>query len=69
MLNYVFVLPFFDDKPKNVMEATFGSKRIQSKRDRGVDGNILVSSLLKRSDKGYVQLDKNCSKSELLYII
>jgi len=50
-------------------ESYFGAKRIRGKRGRGAAGKTPVFGLLKREGNVYVQIVKNCSKSELMPII
>jgi len=50
-------------------ESYFGARRGRGKRDRGVAGKTPVFSLLKRSDKVYVEIVENCSRQELMPII
>lgn len=50
-------------------ESYFGAKRIRGKRGRGAAGKTPVFGVLKRNGKVYVEIVKNCSKSELMPII
>jgi transposase-like protein len=50
-------------------ESYFGSKRIRGKRGRGAAGKTPVFGLLKRNDKVFVKVVKNCSKEQLMPII
>ena len=50
-------------------ESYFGASRVKGKRGRGAKGKIPVFGMLKRGDKVYTQIVKNCSISELLPII
>jgi transposase len=50
-------------------ESYFGAKRVRGKRGRGATGKIPVFGLLKRGGKVYVEIVKNCSRSELMPII
>lgn len=50
-------------------ESYFGSRRVRGKRGRGAGGKIPVFGMLKRGDKVYTQIVKNCSVRELLPII
>jgi transposase len=49
-----------------VDESYFGPRRVCGKRGRGAGRKIPVIGLLKRADKGFVQIVPNCSKTELL---
>jgi transposase len=49
-----------------VDESYFGPRRVCGKRGRGAVRKIPVIGLLKRADKGFVQIVPNCSKTELL---
>jgi transposase len=50
-------------------ESYFGARRIRGKRGRGASGKIPVFGMLKRGDKVYTQVVKNCSLSEIMPII
>ena len=50
-------------------ESYFGARRVRGKRGRGAAGKIPVFGMLKRGDKVYTQIVKNCSASQLLPII
>ncbi len=50
-------------------ESYFGARRVRGIRGRGAKGKIPVFGMLKRGDKVYTQIVKNCSVSELLPII
>ena len=50
-------------------ESFFGARRVRGKRGRGAGGKIPVFGMLKRGDRVYTQIVKNCSASELLPII
>lgn len=50
-------------------ESYFGARRVRGKRGRGAQGKIPVFGMLKRGDKVYTQIVKNCSVSQLLPII
>ena len=50
-------------------ESYFGARRVRGVRGRGAKGKIPVFGMLKRGDKVYTQIVKNCSVSELLPII
>ena len=50
-------------------ESYFGARRVKGKRGRGANGKIPVFGMLKRGDKVYTQIVKNCSIAELLPII
>ena len=50
-------------------ESYFGARRVRGKRGRGAAGKTPVFGLLKRHGNVYVQIVKNCSRSQLLPII
>ena len=50
-------------------ESYFGAHRVRGIRGRGARGKTPVFGMLKRGDKVYTQIVKNCSISELLPII
>lgn len=50
-------------------ESYFGARRVRGIRGRGAKGKIPVFGMLKRGDKVYTQIVKNCSASQLLPII
>ncbi len=50
-------------------ESYFGARRVRGIRGRGAKGKIPVFGMLKRGDKVYTQIVKNCSVNELLPII
>jgi transposase len=50
-------------------ESFFGARRVRGKRGRGAAGKTPVFGMLKRGDKVYTQIVKNCSVRELLPII
>lgn len=50
-------------------ESYFGARRVHGIRGRGAKGKIPVFGMLKRGDKVYTQIVKNCSASQLLPII
>ena len=50
-------------------ESYFGARRVRGIRGRGAQGKTPVFGMLKRGDKVYTQIVKNCSISELLSII
>ena len=50
-------------------ESYFGARRVRGIRGSGAKGKIPVFGMLKRGDKVYTQIVKNCSVSELLPII
>jgi transposase len=50
-------------------ESYFGARRVRGVRGRGARGKIPVFCILKRGDKVYTQIVKNCSMSELMPII
>jgi transposase len=50
-------------------ESYFGAKRVRGRRGRGASGKIPVFGILKRNEKVYTQIVKNCSANELIPII
>jgi transposase len=50
-------------------ESYFGACRVRGIRGRGARGKIPVFGMLKRGDKVYTQIIKNCSMSELMPVI
>ncbi len=50
-------------------ESYFGARRVRGVRGRGAKGKTPVFGMLKRGDKVYTQIVKNCSVRELLPII
>ena len=50
-------------------ESYFGARRVRGIRGRGARGKIPVFGMLKRGDKVYTQVVKNCSVSEIMPII
>lgn len=50
-------------------ESYFGAKRIRGKRGRGAAGKTPVFGLLKRNEKVYVTIVKDCSRETLMPII
>jgi transposase len=50
-------------------ESYFGARRVRGIRGRGAKGKIPVFGMLKRGDKVYTQIVKNCSVSEIMPII
>ena len=50
-------------------ESYFGARRVRGIRGRGARGKTPVFGMLKRGDKVYTQIVKNCSISDLLPII
>ena len=50
-------------------ESYFGAKRIRGKRGRGAAGKTPVFGLLKRGEKVFVTVVKNCTKATLMPII
>ena len=50
-------------------ESYFGARRVRGIRGRGARGKTPVFGMLKRGDKVYTQIVKNCSISELLPIM
>ncbi|MDR0801239.1 IS1595 family transposase [Fluviicola sp.] len=59
----------FENGELELDESYFGARRVRGKRGRGARGKIPVFGMLKRGDKVYTQIVKNCSMSELLPII
>ena len=60
--------PFMNDEVE-LDESYFGARRVRGIRGRGAKGKIHVFGMLKRGDKVYTQIVKNCSISELMPII
>ena len=50
-------------------ESYFGARRVRGIRGRGARGKIPVFGMLKRGEKVYTQIVKNCSMNELMPII
>jgi len=50
-------------------ESYFGARRVRGIRGRGAQGKIPVFGMLKRGEKVYTQVVKNCSMRELMPII
>ena len=50
-------------------ESYFGARRVRGIRGRGARGKIPVFGILKRGDKVYTQIVKNCSMADLMPII
>jgi transposase len=50
-------------------ESYFGAKRVHGKMGRGAYGKTKVFGMLKRGDKVYTQVVRNCSAAELVPII
>jgi len=59
----------FETGEIEIDESYFGASRVKGKRGRGARGKAPVFGLLKRDDKFYTQIVKNCSKSVLMPII
>ena len=59
----------FENGEIELDESYFGARRVRGMRGRGAKGKIPVFGMLKRGDKVYTQIVKNCSISELLPII
>lgn len=59
----------FENGEVELAESYFGARRVRGKRGRGAQGKIPVFGMLKRGDKVYTQIVKNCSVSQLLPII
>ncbi len=49
-------------------ESYFGGKRIRGKRGRRADSKIPVFGIIKRGDKVFTKIVKNCSRNELIPI-
>ena len=52
-----------------VDESYFGAKRVRGKRGRGARGKTIVFGLLKRGDKVYTEIVKDCTAATLQKII
>jgi len=50
-------------------ESYFGARRVRGVRGRGAQGKTPVFGMLKRNDRVYTQIVKNCSVKELMPII
>jgi transposase len=59
----------FENGEIELDESYFGARRVRGIRGRGARGKTPVFGMLKRGDKVYVQIVKNCSMSELMPII
>ena len=59
----------FENGEIELDESYFGARRVRGKRGRGAQGKTPVFGMLKRGDKVYTQIVKNCSVSQLLPII
>jgi transposase len=59
----------FENGEIELDESYFGARRVRGKRGRGAQGKTPVFGMLKRGDKVYTQIVKNCSASQLLPII
>jgi transposase len=59
----------FENGEIELDESYFGARRVRGIRGRGARGKTPVFGMLKRGDRVYTQIVKNCSMSELLPII
>jgi transposase len=59
----------FENGEIELDESYFGARRVRGVRGRGAKGKVPVFGMLKRGDKVYTQIVKNCSMSELMPII
>jgi transposase len=59
----------FENGEIELDESFFGARRVRGKRGRGAAGKIPVFGMLKRGERVYTQIVKNCSVRELLPII
>jgi transposase len=59
----------FENGEIELDESYFGARRVRGIRGRGARGKTPVFGMLKRGDKVYTQIVKNCSINELLPII
>ncbi len=59
----------FENGEIELDESYFGPHRVRGKRGRGAAGKIPVFGMLKRGDRVYTQIVKNCSVRELMPII
>ena len=59
----------FENGEIELDESYFGARRVRGIRGRGAKGKIPVFGMLKRGDKVYTQIVKNCSMNELMPII
>ena len=67
--NYCEEVSPFENGEIELDESYFGARRIRGVRGRGAKGKVPVFGMLKRGDKVYTQIVKNCSMSELMPII
>lgn len=54
----------FDKGEIEMDESFFGARRVRGKRGRGAHGKHIVFGLIKRGDKVYTQVVKNCSQRD-----
>ena len=59
----------FENGEIELDESYFGARRVRGIRGRGARGKTPVFGMLKRGDKVYTQIVRNCAMSELLPII
>jgi transposase len=59
----------FENGEIELDESYFGARRVRGKRGRGARGKTPVFGMLKRGDRVYTQVVKNCSVKELMPII
>ena len=59
----------FENGEIELDESYFGARRVRGIRGRGARGKIPVFGMLKRGDKVYTQIVKNCSLSEIMPVI
>jgi transposase len=59
----------FENGEVELDESYFGARRVRGMRGRGAKGKIPVFGMLKRGERVYTQVVKNCSVKELMPII
>jgi len=59
----------FDSGEIELDESYFGARRVRGIRGRGAKGKTIVFGLIKRKDRVFTQIVKNCSAGELIPII
>ena len=59
----------FENGEVELDESYFGARRVRGIRGRGARGKIPVFGMLKRGERVYTQVVKNCSMNELMPII
>ena len=59
----------FDQGEIEIDESHFGARRVRGVRGRGTGGKTIVFGLIKRKEKVYTQVAKNCSVKKLVPIV